>query len=57
MNSPISRDLSNINAAEAEAATIEAEEEEEFGVVEEEEDTDESDQSLFEFVSGYQVKL
>ena len=49
-NSPISRDLSNINAAEAESAAIEAEEEEEFGPIDEDDDTDDSNQSLFEFV-------
>lgn len=49
MNSPISRDLSSNNAAEAESAIIEAEEEDEFGPIDENDDTDDSD-SLFEFV-------
>ncbi|EJK76379.1 hypothetical protein THAOC_01861, partial [Thalassiosira oceanica] len=53
MNSPITRDLSNLNAAEAESATIAAEAEEEFGLVDEEDDTDDSsNQSLFEFIYG-----
>ena len=51
MNSPISRDLSNVNAAEAEyATTIAAEEEEEIGPIDEEENADGEDRSLFEFV-------
>ena len=57
MSSPISRDMSNNNAAEAESETIAAQEEEEFGLVDEDDDTDDSDRTLFEFVSITSAKL
>lgn len=54
MSSPISRDLSNNNAAGAESALIEAQE---GGPIDEANDSDDSDASLFKFVRVQVQKL